>query len=352
MAHSWIGWDVGGAHLKAVALDDQGVIQSVIQQPCPLWQGLDQLDASLDRAIHALALTPQTQHAITMTGELADNFESREHGVMAITGRMTRRFGSGRVQVFAGHAGFVKPNVIGAATITDIASANWLASGLWSAACLDEALFIDVGSTTTDLLLISNHRVESRGYTDHDRMRYDELLYTGVARTPAMTLARRVPLNGGWINVMAEHFATTADVYRLTGELPEYADQLPSADNGRKTVEGSQLRLARLVGMDAGSMTGDAWRTLARFLRERQLSAIQAGVAIQLSRGLLKESAPLLGAGVGRFLVREIANRLGRPFIDFNEFLPTARDQGGLCAADCGPASAVALMAIRGACPA
>lgn len=347
MASGLIGWDVGGAHLKAVAVDEQGGILSARQLPCPLWQGLDRLEISLDEMLPTLEVTSRTRHVITMTGELADHFENREQGVRAISGLMARRLGSEKVRLFAGHAGFMRPDVLGSESISAIASANWLASGLWSAACLKEALFMDVGSTTTDLLLIKCHQVENRGYTDPERMRYDELLYTGVARTPAMTLARRVPLNGGWINVMAEHFATTADVYRLTGELPDGADQLPSADNGEKSGEGSRKRLARLVGMDAEALSEGDWRGLALFLRERQLSTIQAGVALQLSRGMLDESAPLLGAGVGRFLVREIADRLNRPFMDFNELFRTPGSSAGFGAADCGPAAAVALLAVR-----
>ena len=36
-----MGWDIGGAHLKAVMLDAKGDVVSSIQLPCPLWKGLD-----------------------------------------------------------------------------------------------------------------------------------------------------------------------------------------------------------------------------------------------------------------------------------------------------------------------
>ena len=49
---SVIGWDVGGAHLKACLLVG-GRVRDVAQWPCALWQGLEQLDAALGWAARA-----------------------------------------------------------------------------------------------------------------------------------------------------------------------------------------------------------------------------------------------------------------------------------------------------------
>jgi len=35
-----IGWDVGGAHLKAVLINAQGQVLHAKQVYCPLWRGL------------------------------------------------------------------------------------------------------------------------------------------------------------------------------------------------------------------------------------------------------------------------------------------------------------------------
>ena len=55
--------------------------------------------------------------------------------------------------------------------------------------------------------------------TDAARLATGELVYHGVVRTPLCALAARVPFRGSAVSVMNEFFATTADVYRLTGEL-------------------------------------------------------------------------------------------------------------------------------------
>ena len=46
---SIIGWDVGGAHLKA-ALVEGGRLIDVVQLSCELWRGMDRLEIALDQA--------------------------------------------------------------------------------------------------------------------------------------------------------------------------------------------------------------------------------------------------------------------------------------------------------------
>jgi len=48
-----IGWDVGGAHLKAARVE-HGKVTAVLQLPAPLWQGLEPLEAALDAALARL----------------------------------------------------------------------------------------------------------------------------------------------------------------------------------------------------------------------------------------------------------------------------------------------------------
>jgi probable H4MPT-linked C1 transfer pathway protein len=347
MSVAVIGWDIGGAHLKAAATDGAGQIRAVVQEPCPLWQGLDRLETALDRAFAALAPGPDCRHAVTMTGELVDYFADREQGVLALVEIMTARCAPNAPLVFAGFDGFLAPEAIGSREVAKIASANWLASGFWVAERQDEALFVDIGSTTTDLVPICDGEVKTKGYTDYERMRYDELLYSGIVRTPVPALADRLPFEGEWAGLMAEHFATSADIYRLTGELPDHADQMPAADGGEKTVAGSARRLARLLGRDLESATLTQWRRAARFLRERQLAKIRSAVDRQLSRGLLSDRAPLVGAGVGRFLVRELAGRLGHPYLDFSDLFSMVMPHDEFATADCAPAAAVACLARR-----
>lgn len=338
-----LGWDIGGAHLKVAAVARKGRVVQVVQLPCPLWLGLDHLDRAISTA---LAQMPGANlHAVTMTGELTDFFRNRAQGVKSILLRFAKQAPAERTYVYAGPAGFL--TLRSAMQKSDaVASANWAASAQLVASLLPDALFVDIGSTTTDLVPIRGATLEVRGFSDADRLASEELVYTGVVRTPIMALANRIPFDGQWIPAMAEYFATTADVYRLTGELPEGADQLPAADNGGKTVRDSARRLARMIGRDLESAPLAQWKQCARHLADLQLWRIRQACERVLSRIGSVDRGPLVGAGTGRFLARKLASHLDRRYRDFDSLIDAAPDAASW-ASSCAPAVAVALIAQR-----
>lgn len=339
-----IGWDIGGAHLKAAALSGDRAV-SVLQRPCALWLGLDRFREAAASLLRDLSPAADCRHAVTMTGELADLFADRQEGVFSLLRAMSELAPAPSVSVFAGRAGFLPADAVRPEHVYAIASANWLATGFYAKSRISGAMLVDIGSTTGDLTILRDGLVWTQGYTDGERLRYDELVYSGVTRTPLMALARRAPFEGEWLGTMAEHFATTADVYRLTGELPDYADQCQAADGGEKTLIASARRMARSLGRDLASADMEAWIRLAGYFRERQLGLYMDAARRNLSRGLLRDDAPLIGAGVGRFLVTELAARLGQPYLDFVELLPEHSLAPGFRLADCAPAVAVAFLA-------
>lgn len=339
-----IGWDLGGAHLKAVRLDAGGAVGRVFQVACPLWQGLDRLHAAIDAAISDLG--PAPRHAITMTGEMADLFPSRDDGVLGLAAAMRRHLPGAALEFFAGEAGFVAEAAVAAHT-GDIASANWLASAALVAARLPSALFVDIGSTTTDIIAVAGGRVRAAGRDDYQRLVSGELVYSGVVRTAVMAVTDAVPFGGDRVPLMAEYFATMADVYRVLGELPDGADLHPTADGGPRDATSSRRRLARMIGRDLESATEGEWRALAQALRAAQLERMMAAAVRQVDRADLPEDAPLVGAGVGRFLVRDLSRRLGRSSMEFGELLPASAAIRGRVA-DCAPAAAVAILARTG----
>ncbi len=336
-----LGWDVGGAHLKAVLLAADGRVLRAAQHPCPLWRGLEHLHRAAGEIVQQLGGQP-ARHAVTMTGELADIFASRAEGVAQIVQAMMQIAGS-QVRFYAGRCGFVDA-AAAACHAADIASANWHASAAYVGMQLGDALFIDIGSTTADFVPIVGGRPAARGYRDAERLDSEELVYTGVVRTPVMAVARRLPFAGAWQNTAAEHFATMADVYRLTGELPPGYDMAETADGRGKSPQDSARRLARMVGCDPEDATAAQWRQLARAVRARQLHQLESALQQLLSRPELGERAPLVGAGAGAFLVRELARRAGREHVDAAQLLPPGADGR---AAVCFPAFAVAWLAGR-----
>jgi (4-(4-[2-(gamma-L-glutamylamino)ethyl]phenoxymethyl)furan-2-yl)methanamine synthase len=335
-----IGWDVGGAHLKAARVEN-GIITQAVQIPCPLWLGLGELDRAFTDAEAAIGRAPF--NAITMTGELCDAFATRAEGVVGLAAIMVRLLSPGRALFYAGRSGFVGEREV-ADHASEIASANWHASAALTGTRVHTALFLDMGSTTTDIIPVADGRPASLGTTDAERLAHGELVYSGIARSFLMAGPKLVPFAGRWTPLMNEWFATMADVHRILGQLPEGADVMDAADGREKTAAASRARLARMIGRDGGEADDGSWEALARFFAEAQLREIMDALALVLSRGLLHSSAPIVGAGAGRGVIRELAARIGRTFIAFDnliEAVPEARNK----ACDCAPASAVALLA-------
>jgi probable H4MPT-linked C1 transfer pathway protein len=341
-----VGWDIGGAHVKVAAVDAGGRVVAALQVPCALWRGLDQLESALQQALAALPATAaDARHAATMTGELADLFADRSQGVQQIVETLQRLCVQTSLRVFAGERGFLDSEQA-VQYPADVASANWLATAQLIAGRVGEALLVDIGSTTTDLVAVHNGRVAAAGRSDFDRLVSGELVYSGVVRTPLMAITDAIEFEGLRIPLMAEHFATTADVYRLTGELDERHDQHPSADRAEKTLAGSARRLARMIGRDARERPIAAWQTLAASFRATQVEHIRRAVQQVLLRAAVTPAGVLVAAGSGAFLVPEPARALGRKSIAFARLLEL-RVEDPAALSVCAPAVAVALLAQR-----
>ncbi|HSB59502.1 MAG TPA: hydantoinase/oxoprolinase family protein, partial [Methyloceanibacter sp.] len=300
-------------------------------------------DAAIEAALPLIALP--ASHAVTMTGELSDVFGDRAEGVAYLVDLMVRTVGAQTLLIYAGRAGFLDSEEAKRHTL-EVASANWHATSSLVARHHAEALLVDAGTTTTDLIPIKAGKVSARGATDAERLTESELLYTGVVRTSVMAVAHSAPFRGRVQRIAAERFATMADVWRLAGDLPEDADPYPAADQRGKNPAESAARLARMLGRDAGDAELAEWIALARYFADCQLAEIEHAARGLAERDVLPLSAPVIGAGCGRFIAKTLAERLGRPYLDFADLIsaaPEARDM----AARCAPAVAVALLAAR-----
>lgn len=340
MNEAIVGWDIGGAHVKAAQIESDGTVSGIWLAPCPLWLGLDHLHQAIDQIEARMLMNgPRLlRHAITMTGEMVDLFETRQTGVATLATLLAQRLGADTIRFYAGGLGWLDIDQA-CQQAKHIASANWHATAHLISTCVSDAVLVDIGSTTTDLIRIRNGEVDTSSSSDGDRLSAGELVYTGVVRTPVMAMANEAPVVGHFTPLMSEHFATSSDVYRILGVLPEAVDLHDSADGGVKTPEASRARLARMVGRDAVELPDSAWTELAAWFADAQLAQIGRALRQILSRHLLSDDAPLVIAGVGRFLGQNLAARIGRRVLTFSHIAKAHDDQG--MADWCAPAVAV-----------
>lgn len=346
MKKAIMGWDIGGAHVKAALLNMQGEVVEVALLACPLWKGMQYLHQAVQSVLSRFP-RGEYRHAVTMTGELVDFFDSREQGVNAIVQAMQDELAGSELLIYAGLRGFLAPQRLSDRDCNDIASMNWLASASLATGAADNGLFVDIGSTTTDILLLRAGGVDAEGLTDYQRLVSSELVYTGIVRTAVMAVAQQAPFNGQDMGLMAEYFATMADVYRVTSELNEAHDHSDSADGGPKTPEASARRLSRMTGYEFRREDWVLWLDFARQLKEIQKQKIVE--ACRRQRRRLGHVGPItvVGAGIGRFLVKEIAEHNGDRYLDFNDLVNQRRSAATIDSADCAPAVAVASLAFR-----
>lgn len=333
-------WDIGGAHLKVARCNAKGELLAAVELPCALWQGLETLRYAIHSALQKLQNTAD-QHYFTMTGELSDIFADRQSGVRDILTCVQHCLPNKALAVFS-QQGFL---TVEAAKHhwQSVASMNWLASVQWVSVSHTDALFIDIGSTTTDIICIEKGQPQLTATDDYGRLASGELLYTGVIRTPVMAVSSQALFQGQWLTVAAEIFATMADCWRLLEQLEEDALQDTSADGQGWKIVDCERRLARMLGTDRDLGNTAQWQQLASWFTEQQLQQVtNCCLQVLSAHSSLPDNAPIIGAGVGRFLVKRIATRLHRPYSDFSIDLPFSKASH---TANYAPAVALALLA-------
>ena len=332
------GLDVGGAHLK-IALVENHTLAAVEQYACPLWQGIGKLDAAL------IAARPLLDRAdcigITMTGELSDLFDSRNDGVTELVEWLTWELGEG-LSFWQGARGFGGSDCA-IEHPADVGSTNFLATAAIVANRLGDALLLDFGSTTADIIPIRNGRPVPDGLTVGVRQANGELVYTGYTRTAVMGVSDRTLFRGQWVGLAREYLATMADVRRILGELDPEADLHATADGRGKSLPESIQRLARMLGRDASDGTDADWRLTARVIAEQQLRSIHDGLLSVLTRHPELWGGKLVCAGIGSDVGCTLARRIGLTPVSFGDLVGTT-GRLALNATHSAPATAVALL--------
>jgi hypothetical protein len=238
-----VALDIGGANIKLA--HSNGTCGSI-----PFT--LREQSASLVDALHtALAIAPFDELLVTMTGELCDCFHTKAEGINFILDAVQAVAPERAVMVWS-TKGLFLPLQSARDNPIDVAAANWhaLASYLSGRDPRARALLVDMGSTTTDIIPLAGGKVLAQGLTDTQRLASGELFYVGCAHTPLSALAQTVLFHGDNIGIMAEYFATTADVFLLSGDMPERPTSTDTADGRPATKHFAAARVLRMIGAD------------------------------------------------------------------------------------------------------
>lgn len=227
------GIDIGGANIKYCQSD--GYTLNTI---FPLWKKKTSLPAILEEIIPAKKIRTL---AITMTGELCDCFETKSEGVRYILNSIPKK--QFTPLVWTTNQKFI-PLEDAIQNPTICAASNWLGLASFIAKHHPEnfGLSIDIGSTTTDITSIDQGNPSTNGITDTQRLKYGELVYTGMKRTPIASLLGS--------KYAQEFFATIADAHLLLNNLEEDEEDTETADGRPFTKTNSVRRIAKMLCAD------------------------------------------------------------------------------------------------------
>jgi probable H4MPT-linked C1 transfer pathway protein len=294
-----LGLDIGGANLKAATSTG-----AACSEPFEMWRAREELPVRLQKLIGRFP--PADVLAVTMTAELADCFATKAEGVAAILAAVRRAAVRTPVAVWQTTWEFLAAeDAVGRPR--EVAAANWHALATWAGrlAPRGKSLLFDIGSTTSDIILLQNGRPVARGLTDLDRLLNHELVYTGVRRTPLCAVADTVKVRGQPCRAAAELFATMLDVCLLLGITPEDATDRNTADGRPATISCAHDRLSRMVCCDREEIDLDEARSIARCFADAQQKALSSAIDAVVSRDRDKLETVIL-AGSGESLAGKI----------------------------------------------
>jgi len=293
-----IGLDVGGANTKAAWRD--GDARRVLSRPFEVWRDRAALCALLREIVAQVAPEGARAVALTMTAELSDAFRTKREGVRFVLDAAQAAFDGVELRALSTDGELV-PFAAARERPLDVAAANWVASALAVAAVHPDALMVDAGSTTVDVIPVAGGRVAARGRTDLDRLLASELVYTGVLRTTLAAIAPRVPVRGAWCPVASELFAISADMHLILGHIAPADYDCPTPDGRPATVACARERVARLVCADAEQLAPEEIDAIAAYLHAEQVGRVAEAIATVGAGG------PVVALGSGAFLAREAA---------------------------------------------
>ena len=305
-----IGVDVGGANTKIATSD--GAVNSVY---APLWNNKSILYDLLSEYASWSGLEAV---GAVMTGELCDCFMTRREGVLYIKDVLSSVFKD--VKFFNTYCTFKDSTEVDKAPLF-FASTNWLASSKLISEQYKDVIFVDLGSTTTDVIPIVGGEIKAKR-TDLKRLKNGELIYSGVRRTNVATVLKRIELDEECC-LSSELFAITADAYLVLGYIKEedYSCESPDSyafkdrEEVEKSRESAMRRLSRVVCSDLEELGEDNAVRIAAQIKRAQVDELAASLKRIKEKYRLEM---IVSAGIGDFIVKEAADSLNMPFLSLS----------------------------------
>ncbi|MBH44469.1 MAG: hypothetical protein CMD88_03340 [Gammaproteobacteria bacterium] len=310
----YIAWDIGGAYTK-FAIETNSQIKCYIQK-CELWKDLSELKSLISNVSNRYK-NKKIIHLITMSGEMCDIFDNRNIGVKNLINIFKKLSSSSYVLQHNCSLINIKSNEY---AYDNIASMNWIATSKFLTDKIDNAIALDIGSTTTDIILIKNKKLINKRKDDITGLSNHELLYSGIFRTPIYALTQEIKYKNTIYKIIPENFANMSDIYRILSYLHPKYDYSITSDNRSKSMINSMKRLCRVFGFDYHESKKNLLFSLCKQIITIHINHISSNIKYHLKKYKNISDYKIIGAGVGKFLVKIICKRNNWRYLDFDDF--------------------------------
>ncbi|WP_458454647.1 hydantoinase/oxoprolinase family protein [Methanobrevibacter sp.] len=273
------GFDIGGANTDLAVIDFENSEIKNIEVDfayLPMWSNNDDLSRVLIELIEKICpVTEIDAVGISMTAELVDAYDAKKDGVLDVVKKCEDTFDC--PIAYVGVDGMLSKDEI-EKTPLKAAAANWIATAQIATLISDNCIFIDTGSTTTDIIPIKDGKECAIGKSDFERSATGELVYTGTLRTNLTSFLDKVELKGNQYRVASELFAQTADVYMVLDYITERDYICDTLDGDSKSKIDCAKRIARVVCADLEMLSMDDIVELSKFIHQKQVEQIADGL--------------------------------------------------------------------------
>ena len=273
------GFDIGGANTDLAVIDFvNGEIKNIEVdfKYLPMWSNNDDLSDVLIELIENICPICQIDAVgISMTAELVDAYDTKKEGVLDVLKKCEDTFSC--PIAYVGVDGMMSKDELEKNPLK-AAAANWIATAQIATLISDNCIFIDTGSTTTDIIPIKDGVECAIGKTDFERSHTGELVYTGTLRTNLASFLDRVELNGKSYRPASELFAQTADVYTVLDLINEDDYVCDTFDGEGKSKIECARRIARVVCADLEMLDMDDIVEMSEYIHKQQIKQIAYGL--------------------------------------------------------------------------
>ena len=273
------GFDIGGANTDLAVIDfEDGEIKNmeVDFAYLPMWSNNDDLSHVLVELIENICPVSEIDAVgISMTAELVDAYDTKKDGVLDIVKKCEETFTC--PIAYVGVDGMISKSEIEKDPLK-AAAANWIATAQIATLISDNCIFIDTGSTTTDIIPIKEGSECAIGKSDFDRSATGELVYTGTLRTNLASFLDKIELNGKEYRIASELFAQTADVYMVLDLITEDDYICDTFDGEGKSKIDCARRIARVVCADLEMLSMEDIVEMSEVIHQKQIAQIADGL--------------------------------------------------------------------------